>query len=139
VRGAQHSPLPFGRLWPRSEVGGGEKRINHAPNRKTPPHLPAYPRPRARDASSATPAEAKLWARQRNRQLGGFKFRRQQPIDRFIVDFYCAEARLVVELDGDSHTDQAEYDAARTHGSTRTVIGSFASPTSTFIGRKVRR
>jgi len=61
-----------------------------------------------------TPAESKLWTCLRNRQLGGFKFRRQHPIDRFIVDFYCAACRLVVETDGDSHADQVEYDAART-------------------------
>lgn len=62
-----------------------------------------------------TPAEAKLWAKVRNRGLG-FKIRRQHPIWRFIADFYCAEAKLVIEIDGDSHTepDQAEYDAART-------------------------
>jgi very-short-patch-repair endonuclease len=62
-----------------------------------------------------TRAEGLLWGRLRNRAQT-FKFRRQHPIDRFIVDFYCAEARLVIELDGDSHTelDQAEYNAART-------------------------
>ncbi len=61
-----------------------------------------------------TPIEGKLWARLRDRQLGGFKFRRQHPIGRFVVDFYCADCRLVVEVDGDSHADQVEYDQART-------------------------
>ena len=61
-----------------------------------------------------TPAESELWARLRNRQLGGFKFRRQYPIGGFIVDFYCAACRLVVEIDGGSHADQVEYDQART-------------------------
>jgi len=62
-----------------------------------------------------TPAESKIWARVRNRGLG-FKIRRQHPIWRFIADFYCAEAKLVIEIDGDSHTepDQEEYDGART-------------------------
>ena len=62
-----------------------------------------------------TPAEAKIWARVRNRGLG-FKIRRQHPIWRFIADFYCAEAKLVIEIDGDSHAepDQEEYDNART-------------------------
>jgi very-short-patch-repair endonuclease len=62
-----------------------------------------------------TPAEAKIWARVRNRGLG-FKIRRQHPIWRFIADFYCAEARLVIEIDGDSHAEpyQAAYDQART-------------------------
>ena len=62
-----------------------------------------------------TPAETKIWARVRNRGLG-FKIRRQHPIWRFIADFYCAEAKLVIEIDGDSHAepDQAAYDQART-------------------------
>jgi len=42
------------------------------------------------------------------------KFRRQHPIGSFIVDFYCADKRLVVEIDGDSHTDQIAYDKKRT-------------------------
>ncbi len=61
-----------------------------------------------------TPAEIKLWARLRDRQLAGYKFRRQHPIGRFIVDFYCAEHQLVIEIDGDSHAEQVEYDQART-------------------------
>lgn len=62
-----------------------------------------------------TAAEAKIWARVRNRGIG-FKIRRQHPIWRFIADFYCAEAKLVIEIDGDSHAepDQEEYDQART-------------------------
>lgn len=64
---------------------------------------------RAREFRHAmTPAEEVLWKRLRNRQLG-FKVRRQHPIGRFITDFYCAEARLAIEIDGDTHTapDQA--------------------------------
>lgn len=62
-----------------------------------------------------TPAEATLWRALRNRQTG-FKFRRQHPIYRFIIDFYCAQARLLIEVDGESHLqpDQEEYDNART-------------------------
>ena len=62
-----------------------------------------------------TPAEATLWQHLRNRNLG-YKFRRQHPIDRFIIDFYCAEAKLCIEIDGSSHfeTEQEEYDKART-------------------------
>jgi very-short-patch-repair endonuclease len=62
-----------------------------------------------------TPAEAKVWQAVRNRQIG-FKIRRQHPIGRFIADFYCAEAMLVIEIDGDVHADpdQAAYDEART-------------------------
>jgi very-short-patch-repair endonuclease len=62
-----------------------------------------------------TPPEAKVWEAVRNRKIG-FKIRRQHPIGRFILDFYCAEARLAIEIDGDVHEapDQAAYDGART-------------------------
>lgn len=62
-----------------------------------------------------TPAEATLWRALRNRHTG-FKFRRQHPIYRFIVDFYCAQAKLLIEIDGDSHLEpvQQEYDRLRT-------------------------
>ena len=62
-----------------------------------------------------TPAEAILWARLRKRQVKGFQFRRQHPIVRFIVDFYCAEAKLVIEVDGSIHNQPGhdEYDAER--------------------------
>jgi very-short-patch-repair endonuclease len=59
-----------------------------------------------------TSAEEKLWALLRNKQLGGYKFRRQHPIGPFIVDFYCDEARLVIELDGGIHDGQMGYDEA---------------------------
>lgn len=45
--------------------------------------------------------------------MAGYKFRRQQPIGPFIADFFCASARLVVELDGETHIGQEEKDAAR--------------------------
>ena len=62
-----------------------------------------------------TPQERKLWGRLRNRQLYGLKFRRQHPLGRFILDFYCHEQRLVVEVDGHSHAEpgQERYDRAR--------------------------
>jgi very-short-patch-repair endonuclease len=61
------------------------------------------------------PSEAALWERLRARRLGGLKFRRQHPIGRFVVDFYCAELRLAVELDGGVHgmPDVAERDIWR--------------------------
>jgi very-short-patch-repair endonuclease len=61
-----------------------------------------------------TPAEQRLWAALRDRGLGGFKFRRQHPIHHFIVNFFCHQCSLVIEVDGDSHAAQAEYDQART-------------------------
>ncbi len=62
-----------------------------------------------------TPAEATLWRALRDRR-SKHKFRRQHPIDKFIIDFYCAEAKLCIEVDGASHlaAEQKEYDAART-------------------------
>jgi very-short-patch-repair endonuclease len=55
--------------------------------------------------SSMTPAEKILWSHLRNRKVLGFKFRRQHPVSDFIVDFYCHEARLVIEADGSVHSD----------------------------------
>jgi very-short-patch-repair endonuclease len=60
-----------------------------------------------------TEAEQVLWERLRGRQVAGFKFRRQHPINRFVVDFCCPEAKLVVEVDGPVHGRQVEPDAAR--------------------------
>ncbi len=58
--------------------------------------------------------ERLLWSRLRGSRLGGLKFRRQYPIDPYVVDFYCHEASLAVELDGDSHNDRAKQDQRRT-------------------------
>ena len=60
-----------------------------------------------------TGPECKLWFAIRNRNLAGLKFRQQVPLFDFVVDFYCAEHSLVLELDGDSHIDQFEYDVER--------------------------
>ena len=61
------------------------------------------------------PPEAKVWDAVRDRRIG-FKIRRQHLIGRFIADFSCAEAKLVIEIDGDTHEapDQGAYDASRT-------------------------
>lgn len=55
-----------------------------------------------------TPAEDCLWKQLRNRKLGGHKFRRQQIVEGFIVDFFCEEAKLVIELDGGIHSKDAQ-------------------------------
>jgi very-short-patch-repair endonuclease len=62
----------------------------------------------------ATHPEKLLWSILSGRQLAGLKFRRQHPIEPYIVDFYCAEANLVIELDGESHNGREGYDAERT-------------------------
>lgn len=61
-----------------------------------------------------TDAEQRLWQQLRDRRLDGFKFRRQHGIGTYIVDFVCIEAKLIVEVDGGQHADQAVYDAKRT-------------------------
>ena len=54
-----------------------------------------------------TDAETRLWSRLRKKQLGGFRFRRQHPLGSYVVDFLCAEAKLVVEVDGGQHADES--------------------------------
>ena len=73
-------------------------------------------KPRARKMrKEPTYAESVLWEKLRRKQIGGFKFRRQQPIGNFIVDFYCSDAHLVIEVDGSIHDEdeQAKYDENR--------------------------
>jgi very-short-patch-repair endonuclease len=55
-----------------------------------------------------TEAERKLWRHLRLRQLGGHKFRRQQPLGKYIVDFVCLEKRIVIEVDGGQHNAQMQ-------------------------------
>ena len=59
-----------------------------------------------------TDAEKILWERLRKKQLG-LRFKTQHPIERFIADFYCHKAKLVIELDGKIHDFQKEYDSGR--------------------------
>jgi very-short-patch-repair endonuclease len=59
-------------------------------------------------------AEKTLWTMVRNRRLGGFKFLRQLPIDRYFADFVCEAAKVIVELDGPVHDGREDYDARRT-------------------------
>ena len=69
---------------------------------------------RARELRRAmTPAEKKLRQHIRDNQLG-VQFRRQHAVGPYIVDFFCAKSKLVIEVDGDTHAEQMEYDAERT-------------------------
>jgi very-short-patch-repair endonuclease len=63
-----------------------------------------------------TPPEARLWIRLKGDRLGGLGFRKQHPIGPYILDFYCAAAKLAVEVDGASHNtvERAAHDARRT-------------------------
>ena len=70
---------------------------------------PRHHTTRARDLRRAeTPAEERLWSRPRAGRLAGFKFVRQEPIGPFVVDFLCREAQLIVEVDGATHSTDAE-------------------------------
>ncbi len=61
----------------------------------------------------STKAEEILWQYLSNKGMCGFKFRRQHPVDRFILDFYCPKKRLAIEIDGEIHINQKEYDRIR--------------------------
>ena len=69
---------------------------------------------RARELrKNSTEAERFLWRHLRLRQLGGYKFRRQQSLGPYIVDFVCLEKRMVIEVDGGQHSEHVKYDAQR--------------------------
>ena len=61
-----------------------------------------------------TPAEQRLWKHLRGKRLGGYCFRRQQPLGQYILDFVCVDAKLVIEIDGGQHAEQTAYDETRT-------------------------
>ena len=65
--------------------------------------------------NQSPPAEQRLWFRLRNRQLLGYRFRRQYGIGRYVLDFYCPQIGLAIEIDGDSHFQPGapEYDRQR--------------------------
>ncbi|MEI5680836.1 MULTISPECIES: endonuclease domain-containing protein [unclassified Mesorhizobium] len=79
------------------------------------PHQPVQPAKRRFARSlrrELTEAEDRLWQELRGRRLDGIKFRRQGPVGRFVADFLCADAMLIVEIDGSQHAD-SEYDRDR--------------------------
>ena len=63
--------------------------------------------------NNSTPAEKRLWKYISRKQVGGYDFDRQKPIDRYIVDFYCKTLKLAIEVDGQSHDFKVEYDLKR--------------------------
>ena len=99
-------PLPEerdGEGWERSgNLRGGMSRLVR----------PQTTRARALRRAS-TPAETILWRLLRGRRLAGAKFRRQHPLGPYVVDFFCEEARLVVEADGRHHVGAPEHDIVR--------------------------
>jgi len=72
--------------------------------------------PKRKQLRNNLPApEIILWSKLRGKQLAGYKFRRQESIGRYVVDFYCPVVHLIVEIDGDSHftPDAEDYDKDR--------------------------
>ena len=68
-----------------------------------------------KNRKNPTPAEQKLWHEVlQGKRLDNLKFTRQKPLDEYIVDFYCAELMLAIEIDGDTHAGQKQYDKSRT-------------------------
>lgn len=99
---------------PLSHAGRGAGGEGTSDNWQVPPALYQKMKEVARQfRKEATPSEAILWQALRNRKLEGRKFRRQQPIGCFIVDFFCAAERLIVEVDGAIHESQKLLDQHR--------------------------
>ncbi len=105
------SPSPFGGGVGEGEVGENE------PTKHKPP-LPENIKNFARSLrKTATDAENLMWQLLRKNQMLGYGFRRQHPLGNYVLDFYCHQARLVVELDGGQHDDPKQ----RTHDEKRTA------------------
>ncbi len=93
-----------------------DDRVSPQPGRRIRQHSPSVHRHLKSLRSDMTPMERVLWDALRNRQLEGIKFRRQHPVNSFVLDFYAPEIKLAVELDGDVHdsADQQQRDQHRT-------------------------
>src|SRR5689334_9134822 len=111
VGGTALTPTPL----PLRQERGAEKRYSMKDDEQSKPRWRSRAAVQIRAQQlrqDHTAAEAMLWSRLRNHQLDGFRFRRQHPIGRFIVDFCCAEQRLILEIDGSVHDQQTHYDQA---------------------------
>ncbi|MCD6579957.1 DUF559 domain-containing protein, partial [bacterium] len=82
-------------------------------NLKYIPYNPSLKDMARENRKNPTPAEKKMWEFLQNKEFKGLKFTRQKPLDKFIADFYCAELRLVIEIDGEYHDNQKEQDKTR--------------------------
>jgi adenine-specific DNA-methyltransferase len=111
-RGSEDNPLPAGEGGRRPGEGDTGQRPNES-KKPLDPELLEFARQLRKQQ---TDAEQLLWSLLRDRRLSGFKFRRQHPVEPYVVDFYCHEARLAVELDGGQHNepDERARDAKRT-------------------------
>src|SRR5262249_20351573 len=105
VRGAvceDLRPYSSASLAPR----GGEGRVRGAVCEDLKPYARKLRR-------AQTDAERRMWMLLRDRRISGVKFRRQHPIGAYVVDFFCAEARLIIEIDGGHHASNQDADVAR--------------------------
>jgi very-short-patch-repair endonuclease len=75
--------------------------------------------------ASQTSAEAKLWQALRNRRLARWKFRRQDPIDKYIVDFVTLDGKLIVEVDGVTHSEPSEIQRDKARSEVLEACGFF--------------
>jgi len=113
------SPIRGERVGVRGEIGHSKRAVNavgfhrgHSDDRPMP--RSQLMKQRARDfRHDGNNAERLVWRLLRDRRLGGLKFRRQHVLGKYIVDFVCLSARLVIEIDGDTH-EHPEADARRT-------------------------
>jgi very-short-patch-repair endonuclease len=63
--------------------------------------------------NNLTPSEKIVWNEIKEKKISGYKFRKQHPVYRYILDFYCHEKKLAIEIDGDSHKERKDYDEYR--------------------------
>ncbi len=106
-------PDPYAIKPPSPASGGGAGGEGRTPKPARP--IPAEILQHARELRrELTDAERPLWGIVRARRFLGLKFRRQHPVGPYILDFYCDELRLAIELDGGQHAEQQAYDSART-------------------------
>ncbi len=95
----------------RDQVRGKTMPTSNDSQHRIPPRLMDFARGMRKDPSKA---ENLLWFALRNRQINGWKFRRQQVVGNYIADFLCHDCHLIIELDGDSHDGRETYDLERT-------------------------
>jgi very-short-patch-repair endonuclease len=101
------APLFLGELPPAGWVRGLINIVNRKNQIKNLDYLKDYRRGLRK---RLTPAEAALWSLLKNKQAFGLKFRRQTSIENFIVDFYCPQFKIVIELDGEPHFTQQQVE-----------------------------
>jgi very-short-patch-repair endonuclease len=87
--------------------------MNFKSHRNIPPYNPVLKEKARELRNNSTRTEILLWTFLKGRQLREYDFHRQKPIDEFIVDFYCADLMLAIEIDGVSHIGAEEYDKER--------------------------